>query len=240
MRLLIALVTFNRLEYTKRTLETLLGTLELPYYLIIVDNNSSDGTQDYLKQLFDDGKCNKIMLCSDNYYPGKATNLAWAEGLKYYPEATHLMRCDNDMHFEKGWDIKAQEYFEKIDRLGQLGLDYWGGEEKPPIIINGMGLNEWPGAVGGPNIIKRSIWNGGVRYDESRWEGSRDKVQEDSRLSRDIKGYGYLVGHMSEKLSWTFADESNWQDYPDYYLKTMYDRNYDDKVEFIKQLKEKK
>lgn len=240
MNLLIALVTYNRLEYTKRTLRTLWDTIELPHYLVIVDNNSTDGTQDYLTKLKARGRCDKIILNPENYYPGKATNIAWAEGLKEYPDATHLMRCDNDMHFEKGWDLKAQEYFEKIDRLGQLGLDYWGGEEKPPIIINGMGLNEWPGAVGGPNIIKRSIWNGGVRYDESRWEGSRDKVQEDSRLSRDIKSYGYLVGHMSEKLSWTFADESNWVDYPEYYLKTMYDRNYDDKVEIIKKLKESK
>lgn len=238
MKLLIALVTYNRLEYTLRTVKSLLRTIQVPYYFVVVDNNSTDGTQLYLEDLHHLALCHKVILNPDNYYPGKATNIAWAEGLKDYPEATHLMRCDNDMHFEKGWDLKAQEYFEKIDRLGQLGLDYWGGEEKPPIIINGMGLNEYPGAVGGPNIIKRSIWNGGVRYDESRWEGSREKVQEDSRLSRDIKSYGYLVGHMSEKLSWTFANESNWLDYPDYYLKTMYDRNYDDKVELIKKMKE--
>ena len=207
---------------------------------MVVDNNSSDGTPEYLDNLSYLSLIHKVIHNPENYYPGKAANIAWTEGLKEYPEATHLMRCDNDMHFEQGWDTKAAEYFEKIDRLGQLGLDYWGGEEKPPIYINGMGLNEWPGAVGGPNIIKRSIWNGGVRYDESRWEGSREKVQEDSRLSRDIKSYGYLVGHMSEKLSWTFANESNWSDYLDYYEKTMYDRSYDDKVELIKKMREGK
>jgi len=238
MKLLIALITYNRLGYTKRTLRTLLDTIEVPFYLVVADNNSTDGSQQYLSNLKTRGRCDKVILNPENYYPGKATNIAWTEGLKEYPEATHLMRCDNDMHFEKGWDTRAEEYFEKIDRLGQLGLDYWGGQEKPPIYINGMGLNEFPGAVGGPNIIKRSIWNGGVRYDESRWEGSREKIQEDSRLSRDIKSYGYLVGHMSDKLSWTFADESNWGDYLDYYEKTMWDRNYDDKVEIIKKMRE--
>lgn len=237
MNLLIALVTYNRLNYTKRTLRYIWDSIEVPYYLVVVDNNSTDGTQEYLKENNKPGFIDLVICNPENYYPGKATNIAWAEGLKYYQEATHLMRSDNDMVYLPGWDSEAKRYFENIDRLGQLGLDFNGGENKPAVFINGMGLVEHPGAVGGPNIIKRSIWNGGVRYDESRWEGSGQKVQEDSKLSRNIKSYGYLVGHMNKKLSWTFADESNWKDYPDYYLKTMQDRGYDDKVEFIKTLK---
>jgi hypothetical protein len=38
---------------------------------------------------------------------------------------------------------------------------------------------------------------------------------------------------MDERLSWTFADESNWKDYPEYYKKTFYDRGYDDLVDKI-------
>lgn len=239
MKLLIALVTYNRLSYTIRTIDSLLSTIQVPYYLVVVDNNSTDGTKLYLADLLQLSKCHKKILNPDNYYPGKATNIAWAEGLKEYPEATHLMRCDNDMHFEKGWDTKAQEYFEKIDRLGQLGLDHNAGKNKQPIVINGMGLNEYPGTVGGPCIIKRSIWNGGIRYDETRWQNG-EQLQEDSKLSRIIKSYGFLVGHMEDRLSWTFADETNWSDYPDYYEKTMTDRGYFNNVELIKKMKESK
>jgi len=234
MNLLICLITYNRLAYTKRTLRTLFDTIEVPYYLVVIDNASTDGTQKYLINLKARSRCNMVILNPENYYPGKACNIGWTEGLNAYPEATHLMRLDNDMHFERGWDIKAEQYFEKIDRLGQLGLDYDGGENKEPIVYNGMGLNPYPGAVGGPNIIKKSIFKGGIHYDESRWEGSRQRVQEDSKFSKAISDMGYLLGHMDERLSWTFADESNWKDYPEYYLKTMYDRNYDDKVELIK------
>lgn len=233
MKLLIVLVTFNRLEYTKRTLRGLWDTLEVPYYLVVVDNNSTDGTQAYLRTLLKRGRIDKLILNPDNYYPGKATNTGWAEGLKEY-DATHLARIDNDMHFEKGWDLRADEYFKIIDRLGQLGLDFDGGENKVPQFYNGMGLIEWPGCVGGPNIIRREVFNI-AKYDEDKWEGSGSKIQEDSRFSKKIKNDGWLVGHMDERLSWTFANKENWSDYPDYYLKTMSDRGYTELVEYIKE-----
>lgn len=234
MRLLIVLITFNRLVYTKRTLRDLWDTLDIPYYLVAVDNNSNDGTQKYLKSLVKRGRIDKLILNPDNYYPGKAANIGWTEGLKEY-NATHLARIDNDMHFERGWDRRAEEYFTTIDRLGQLGLDFDGGENKTPQFYNGMGLIEWPSCVGGPNIIRKEIFDL-FRYDETPWEGSRSKLQEDSKFSRQIKNDGWLVGHMDERLSWTFADKSNWADFPEYYKKTMYDRGYDEQVEYIRGL----
>jgi len=231
MKLLIVLVTFNRLAYTKRTLKTLLDTIDVPYCFVAVDNASTDGTQEYLGRLLKRGRIDKLVLNPANYYPGKACNIGWTEGLKVYPQATHLMRLDNDMHFEKGWDAKAQEYFTNVDRLGQLGLDFDGGENKPAQHYNGMNLVEWPGCVGGPCILRRAVFDSGVRYDESPWEGSRSKIQEDSRLSRRIKNDGWLVGHMDERLSWTFANKDNWSDFPEYYKKTFYDRGYDEQME---------
>jgi hypothetical protein len=52
-------------------------------------------------------------------------------------------------------------------------------------------------------------------------------MQEDSRFSREILAKGYYVGHMIENLSRTFANPSNWKDYPEYYQKTMSERGYD-------------
>lgn len=234
MKLLICLITFNRLEYTKRTLRSLFATIDTPYLLVVVDNASTDGTRDYIEKLKTRNKIDAYILNEKNEYPGKATNDGWRYGLELYPQATHLMRLDNDMHFEKGWDRKAEDYFKKIDRLGQLGLDFDGGENKVPQMYNGMGIIEWPGCVGGPNIIRRDIWDAGHRYDETPWEGSRSKVQEDSRFSRLIKQDGWIVGHMDERLSWTFANKDNWSDYPDYYKKTFYDRGYDELLEEIK------
>lgn len=239
MNLLIVVITYNRLDYTRRTLRELFATIEVPHYLIVCDNNSTDGTQDYLKSLEKRHRIDKAILNPDNYYPGKATNIGWEEGLKLYPEATHLMRLDNDFSFKRGWDIKAQEYFKKIPTLGQLGLDHEAIEHPKAGLrvmeINGMKLNPWPGCVGGVNIIRKSIWDMGVRYQELMWnDGRQSPLQEDSQLSKAIQNKGYLTGHMTEDLARTFANPDNWADYPEYYLETMKDRGYIDNVNKIK------
>lgn len=236
MRLLISLCTYNRLDYTKKTLRNLWQTIEVPYYLVVVDNNSDDGTKEYLSHLVERNKADHVILNPDNYYPGKATNIGWEEGLKLYPKATHLMRLDNDMHLEKGWDLMAEEYFDKIPELGQLGLDHEAIEHPKAVLreleINGKVLNPWPGCVGGPNIIRRTIWDMGLRYKELMWnDGRNSPLQEDSQFSKAIQAKGYLTGHMTENLARTFANETNWAtDYPDYYRKTLKDRGYDDKL----------
>jgi glycosyltransferase involved in cell wall biosynthesis len=235
MNLLIVLITYNRLDYTKRTLRELWDTIELPYYLVVVDNNSDDGTKEYLDKLVPRNRADKVILNPDNYYPGKATNIGWEEGLKEYPDATHLMRLDNDMHLEKGWDVTAESYFKAIPELGQLGLDHEAIEDPRAALrvleINGKRLNPWPGCVGGPNIICRKLWDMGLRYSEMMWnDGRKSPLQEDSMFSKAIQNQGFLTGHMTENLSRTFANESNWKDYPEYYKKTMEDRGYDDRL----------
>lgn len=226
MRLLTVLVTYNRLEYTKRTLASLFSTIsdDADYFLIVADNNSTDGTQQYLKGLNRRGRTNLIILNPDNYYPGKACNIAWKQGLEVY-EATHLMRLDNDMQLVRDWNIRVEEYFKAIPELAQLGLEHEAIETPEAALhkrsINGFTINEWPGVVGGPMVMKRKMWDLGLRYDETPWQPPQ---QEDSRLSQSIKERGYLVGHAQEELGRTFANKSNWSEFPEYYKKTFGDR----------------
>lgn len=240
MNLIIALITHNRLDYTKRTLRYLWNTIEVPYYLIVADNASTDGTRDYLKKLKKRYRTDDIMLNKENLYPGEATNRAWAKALEDYPDATHLMRLDNDMLLKKGWDLKAKEYFEKLPELGQLGIDHEAIEHPQAKLreleINGLIVNTWPGCVGGPNIIPRKIWDEGVRYNDYRWDDGRNsKLQEDSDLSRRIKAMGYVVGHLQDDYARTFANETNWNEFPDYYKKTMSERGYYENLNKIKE-----
>ncbi len=231
------MITYNRLEYTKKTLECLNKTTKVPNYLIVIDNASTDGTQEWLKEMKKKGNIDNYILNPENYYPGKACNIAWEQGLKEYPEATHLMRTDNDFVFLQGWDKKAEEYFDKIENLGQLGLDYSAIDSEQAKAreqrYNGMRLNPWPGGVGGGNIIKREVWDNGIRYDNDPWTTENKAIphiQEDFKFSQKIINYGYLMGHMTDRLSWTFADETNWNEYPDYYKETFEIRGYTDLI----------
>jgi glycosyltransferase involved in cell wall biosynthesis len=243
MKLLIVLITYNRLNYTKKTLKYLHDTIDIntDYHLVVVDNDSTDGTKEYLKNLLKRNRIDQLILNPENYYPGKACNIGWFEGLKRYPHATHLMRLDNDMCLLKGWDLKAAEYFEKIPELGQLGLDYSavaGPEAQGKrLTLNGMTINHWPGNVGGPNIISRAVWEKGIIYDETRWQSAgkgTHTIQEDVKFSQEIMVRGFIMGHWTDKLGYTFADESNWKDYPEYYTKTFTERGYDDLLEKLK------
>ena len=239
MKLLIAMITYNRLRYSQRTLDELLDTIKVPHYIIAVDNASTDGTKLWLADQKAAGRINDLIINDDNLYPGEATNIGWERGLIDYPEATHLMRLDNDMSFKAGWDTMAEEYFKKIPELGQLGLDHEAIEHPKAKLreleINGKTLNPWPGCVGGPNIIRRSIYDMAVRYMNLRWDDGRNSpLQEDSQFSRAIQSKGFLTGHMTEDLSRTFANETNWSEFPQYYKKTMSDRGYYDNVEKIK------
>lgn len=237
-KLLVVLISYNRLEYTKRTLRAFWDTIATPYYLVAVDNASTDGTQEYLSNVRDRGRIDKVILNPENYYPGKAANIGWSEGLKEYPTATHLMRLDNDMHLEKGWDIAALDYFKRIPSMGQVGIDHEAIENDKAagyfVTINTKTYNTFPGCVGGPNIISRLAWEKGARYNEEKWTSMAKNVptiQEDYKLSQTIKQLGFLSGHMTESLARTFANKDNWKDFPDYYRETMYARGYDDLID---------
>lgn len=238
MKLLVVLITYQRLAYTKQTLHYLWdNTSDLAdYFLVVVDNASTDGTQTYLKELQKRGRINMLILNPENYYPGKACNIGWTEGLKIY-DATHLMRLDNDMVLNKDWDLAVERYFKSIPELGQLGLEHEAIEtpeaEDKKRTINGYTINEWPGCVGGPMVMPRKLWDQGLRYDESPWQALNPQVpamQEDSKLSQAIKEKGYLVGHAQEELGRTFANKDNWKQFPEYYKETMIKRGYKDLI----------
>lgn len=241
MKLLICLITHQRLAYTQRTLESLKETLSVPHMIVAVDNNSTDGTQDWLNEMLGEGKIDWVINRKDNGYPGKACNEGWAFGINpqsyVHIDATHLMRCDNDMEFEPGWDKLAAEYFEDIPKLGQLGLDHsaldtFNGDARYFTQGRYLAINAWPGNVGGPCIIRREVYDKGARYDETPWQDLREDPtkmitpQEDVKFSLQMHNYGYIYGHPTQKLATTFANESNRSDYLEYYKKTFKERGY--------------
>lgn len=240
MRLLVVMICHNRLKYSKRTANFLHGTVSVPYKFVVVDNASDDGTDKWIIQQSRIPMIDGYILNESNRYPGAATNQGWEYGLKeIMPDATHLMRLDNDMWLNLGWDLEAEKYFKKIPQLGQLGLDWDAVKDHPETLVeyNGMKLNHWPGTVGGPCIIPKKVWDEGYRYSEEPWHNETPGVpqmQEDSKFSHALMQKGYLTGHMEKKLSFTFADERNWHEFPQYYEKTFRERGYEallDKIE---------
>mgnify|MGYP003578054575 CR=1 FL=1 len=180
MRIHTVFITYNRLELTKQAPASYLETVTLPFSVGIVDNGSTDGTQEWLRRLgghYELGSTIvEAMMFPNNRYPGAACNYGFTNAPS---DATHLHRADNDFIFLPGWCEEVERMFSVTQNLGQLGLRTDAEEDNAR-------LN-----VGGNCVILRELWDGGLRWDERPWPQIRDEVgagwTEDSLMSKSVK-----------------------------------------------------
>jgi GT2 family glycosyltransferase len=202
------MVTYNRLELTKQAIASYMETRTGPTSLVIVDNHSTDGTIGYITQfLREDGI--EALLLSENYYPGFACHRGW----EYAPPDTVLLhRADNDFVFLPGWETHVRLMFSANPELGQLGLRT--DEEELHNAHN----------VGGNCVIRKELWDEGLRYDERPWPQISEKVPgytEDSFLSPRVRKMGWEWGRVTQPCirSISFEDPED-----PYYVQTWTDR----------------
>lgn len=216
MKLHTVFITFNRLELTKRAIESYLETVSGPWTACIIDNGSTDGTEEWFFKRFNEPPIGFIAL-GKNKYPGYATNLGWHLGLAWEggdinPSPTHLHRADNDFIFLPGWCEEVERMFSENPRLGQLGLRT--DEEELHNEHN----------VGGNCVIRRELWDAGLRYDERPWPEISAKVPgytEDSFMSPEVVRMGWQWDRVERPCIQPISVE-----HPEdpYYLRTWADR----------------
>ena len=220
-------VTYNRLEYTQATIATLLTTRQVPGELIVVDNNSSDGTQEWLLQEYSKGKIDKVILNAKNMYPGFARNQGWDRA---YRGVLFLHSSDNDMEYRKGWDMEAVELLEAMPELGQVGLmnqmqHFTKKEETKHLKIHeegGKKVNRWWWNIGGTCVVRVSLFRDeGLRWDGEVWEG---EVNEDAGYSSKIKDKNYFIGNVIQDLC-RHMSLGEYNKYIEYSKKTFEERN---------------
>lgn len=108
------MTTFNRLDFTKLTIESLKKTEGYPFVLTVVDNNSKDETKEYLKDLWEEGFVQNLVLLDENLGVAKAANLGWKlEDTDYY------IKFDNDITFENpNWLAPMVEIIDNVTEIG--------------------------------------------------------------------------------------------------------------------------
>jgi GT2 family glycosyltransferase len=97
----IGILSFNRLNYTKQCIEAIYKTKgSYPFKLTVVDNGSTDGAVDYLKELKSQGLIDNLCLNPKNVGVAKGANSCWTKE----PTAKYFLKLDNDMVAQKvGW-----------------------------------------------------------------------------------------------------------------------------------------
>jgi hypothetical protein len=200
-------ITYNRLELTKRVITSYLETVTDPYSYCVIDNASTDETKEWLND-FDHPYESFIR----NRYPGYATNNGWERAPD---DATYLHRSDNDHIFLSGWCEEVKRVFES-SKVGQVGLRTAAEEQYAK------------SNTGGNCVIRRELWDAGLRWDERTWPELRDQlgagITEDSLLSPAVVAMGYTWTRVKQPCIQPISPET--PDDPDwpYYRKAWADR----------------
>jgi glycosyltransferase involved in cell wall biosynthesis len=187
-------ISYQRLDLTQQAVASYLDTVTVPFCLTVVDNGSSEDVTDWI---LENAHNFRYILLGKNKYPGYACNRGWERAAD---NVTVLHRADNDWRFLPGWCEEVQRCLEANPRLGQLGLRT--GEQE---LHNGHN-------VGGNCVIRRELYDQGLRYDERPWPKIRDSVgagyTEDSLLSPQVTKNGWEWGRVEQPCIETLADEN--------------------------------
>jgi len=137
----------KRTEYTAKTLECLLQTVNLARHPVhVIDNGSCDSTKNLLKK-FD--AYITIHTNQENLGTAKAVNIGW----KHRQPGEHCIKIDNDVVIHsKGWACELEEAVKLDPSIGIVGLkrkDCWENPNhenphyKSTLDLIGGGNNKW-------------------------------------------------------------------------------------------------
>lgn len=136
----IIVVTYNNLSYNRLCLESLLNDTDYPNYeVIVVDNNSTDGTAEYLKSLSYSNL--QVVLNNENLGFSAANNQGLALSRGQY-----LCLLNNDTVVSGSWLSTLVRHLQANPRLGLVGpvTNAIGNEAKIPVgYRNLMDMPTW-------------------------------------------------------------------------------------------------
>lgn len=196
------LISYERYELTEQAVESYLATVEGEYSLIVVDNGSQRFVRQKLQNLClrnrRSGAEISLLLLPANRYPGYAANLGWFHA---EDRAELLQRADNDFLFLPGWISEVERMFAANPKLGQLGLR----TDEEELFA--------PNNVGGNCIIRREVWESGLRYDERPWPEYPPGWTEDSYFSPAITRAGWEWDRVESPCIVSISKESGDDEY---------------------------
>ena len=126
MGITLVYITCNRLEYTQLSLPRLLEDPGEAFEVVLWDNGSTDGTQDYLESL-DDPRIRSVELRDKNDGQAAAIHSVWSES-----SASFVGKVDNDCLVQPGWTRALQAAHEQYAGFGGVGCWSFMSEDFDP------------------------------------------------------------------------------------------------------------
>lgn len=214
-RVAVFTLTYDRLDYTKKSFASLKKTAGYPYDHFVVDNGSKDGTVEYLKKGF-----KRVQFNENNEGISKASNDA-IKMIKNHNRYDIVVKWDNDCTgLTKGWLAKMIEIW-KSNRIFALSCYVQGLVDNP-----GGSPRIGFGTIKGELIgISRHL--GGIchfidakAYDKFEWdEKSFLHGVQDREFSQYTGFRGYSMGYLENFFvsHGPLGTEQQKKDYPKYF-----------------------
>lgn len=156
----LVFITYNRLEYTKLALASVLADPEEEFSLTIWDNASADGTVEYLKNEVNDHRIANIVFSKENVGQTAAVNEIWGRS-----KADLVGKLDNDCLVTPGWTRILTKAHKDIPNLGVVtcwhffpeDFDYELSKHKIQT-FNGHQIFRHPWTCGTGFLLKRRLY----------------------------------------------------------------------------------
>ena len=232
------ILNWNRVGLLQRTLQSYIDTVSVPHELFVVDNGSSDGSQEVIARFCKEHPAITPIVLESNE-GGCAVNRGLARS-----RGTLLHISENDIQYLPGWAERVIAAFESFPELGQLSLfgpvpsddEAWDVKPCSMRYRRDQIIYVTEHNVGTSSVLRRAVWDKGIRIHNYPTKEGSFLFPDDGRLSREIRELGFWVawapeylvgnlGHMGQEI----------EDHPEYYLE-----NYRSKDWFgLGQLKER-
>ena len=224
----IVIVTYNRLEFTRMTIDRIFRNTKYPNYeLIVVDNGSTDGTVQYLKRIEKKSRVSKVIYSRDNLGKGRAANKGFALSTGQY-----IIGLDDDMLVPMNWLTDLVNAIDIIPNVGWLSINLENFKSDPgcqfaPQYERKFGsytVQETPGVGGFCVAMARSTYQRLGGYIESTKYGL-----EDAEYNNRARSHGLLTGYLIEvvgvHLGSTEKEEKLYPGYSRYKQQTLVQLN---------------
>lgn len=193
----IIVTAYNEINNINHCLDSLLNQTYPNYELIVYDNNSNDGTPEFIQEKFPAirlirGECNLGFGGGNNYGAQKA-------------KGEYLGFINADAVVEPNWLIPIIDYFLQDSSIGAIGAELVSSEDHTIVLSHGTNIHfsgiayardkgkkvinstpfETPGISGGAFVIPKQLF-----FDLGGFESIFFLYYEDTDLSLRIQAFG--------------------------------------------------
>jgi GT2 family glycosyltransferase len=207
----LMMVTYNRLDLTKRTLENLWKSTDVPYNLVIIDNGSTDGTVRYLLELKDSTLPNVETFVIQQNMDNKGIADGRNAALKIADEIGTKWYCtiDNDVEVPSGWLGECIDILKVNKKYGMIGVNM-EGVKYPLITENGKTFQSKPqGNLGTACMVFRKQVHQALGF----FKKYNKYGLEDSDFGMRARVFGFKLGYIKRMGNHIGSDEKETSDY---------------------------